>query len=67
MIKHVTTLTEIKLSPGRWYASAVMQQCFVHLLSKYDFKLADPEAGLTYTYTTIVFPRPGLKILLRER
>ena len=60
-------LIEIKSSPGRWYASAVMQQSFVHLLTKYNFKLADPNANLTSTYTTIVFPRPGLEILLQER
>lgn len=54
-------------SPGRWYASAVMQHFFVHLLTKYNFKLENPKADLTYTYTTIVFPRPGLEILLRER
>ncbi|CAD6584120.1 MAG: hypothetical protein ASARMPRED_001602 [Alectoria sarmentosa] len=56
-----------KPCPGRWYASAVMQQFFVHLLTRYNFKLADPNASLTLTYTTIVFPRPGLKILLQER
>ncbi|KAL8887621.1 MAG: hypothetical protein Q9215_004842 [Flavoplaca cf. flavocitrina] len=56
-----------KPCPGRWYASAVMQQFFVHLLTKYNFKLENPKADLTYTYTTIVFPRPGLEILLRER
>lgn len=60
-------LTEMKCSPGRWYASAVMQQAFVHLLARYNFKLTDPNASLTMTYTTIVFPRPGLEILLQER
>ena len=54
-------------SPGRWYASAVMQQFFVHLLTKYNFKLADPKAELTFSYTTIVSPRPGIEILLQER
>ena len=44
-----------------------MQQFFVHLLTKYNFKLADPNAGMTLTYTTIVSPRPGLEILLQER
>ena len=44
-----------------------MQQVFVHLLTTFDFKLPDPKADVTFTYTTIVFPRPGLKILLRER
>ncbi|KAL8879772.1 MAG: hypothetical protein Q9198_002682 [Flavoplaca austrocitrina] len=53
--------------PGRWYTSVVMQQFFVNLLTKYNFKLKNPKADLTYTYTTIVFPRPGLEILLRER
>ncbi|KAL8804076.1 MAG: hypothetical protein Q9182_002789 [Xanthomendoza sp. 2 TL-2023] len=56
-----------KPCPGRWYASAVMQQFFVHLLTKYNFKLANSKAQLTYTYTTIVFPRPGIEILLQER
>ena len=44
-----------------------MQQFFVHLLTRYNFRLADPDAKLTMTYTTIVFPRPGLEILLQER
>ncbi|KAI4224915.1 MAG: hypothetical protein L6R36_004315 [Xanthoria steineri] len=56
-----------KPCPGRWYASAVMQQFFVHLLTKYNFKLADPKAELTFSYTTIVSPRPGIEILLQER
>lgn len=63
----MTILTKIESSPGRWYASAVMQQFFVHLLTKYNFKLADPNASLTFTYTTIVFPKPRLEILLQER
>ena len=67
MVQSMAILTEIASSPGRWYASAVMQQIFVHLLTKYNFKLADPNAGLTFTYTTIVFPKPGLEILLQER
>lgn len=57
----------IGYSPGRWYASAVMQQFFVHLLTKYNFKLADPKVELTFSYTTIVSPRPGIEIMLQER
>ncbi|KAL8639240.1 MAG: hypothetical protein Q9226_008894, partial [Calogaya cf. arnoldii] len=56
-----------KPCPGRWYASAVMQQFFVYLLTKYNFKLADPKAELTFSYTTIVSPRPGIEIILQER
>ncbi|KAI4273321.1 MAG: hypothetical protein L6R38_006365 [Xanthoria sp. 2 TBL-2021] len=56
-----------KPCPGRWYASAVMQQFFVHLLTKYNFKLADPKVELTFSYTTIVSPRPGIEIMLQER
>ena len=44
-----------------------MQQVFVHLLTRFNFKLPDPKADLTFTYTTIVFPRPGLKILFEHR
>lgn len=54
-------------SPGRWYASAALKQIFVHLLTVYNFKLADLDAALTITYTTIVYPRPGLKILMQKR
>ena len=61
------SVADISRSPGRWYASAVMQQFFVHLLTKYNFKLVNPNAKMTLTYTTIVFPRPGLEILLQEK
>ncbi|KAL8762220.1 MAG: hypothetical protein Q9184_001737 [Pyrenodesmia sp. 2 TL-2023] len=30
-----------KPCPGRWYASAVMHQFFVHLRNTYNFKLAE--------------------------
>ncbi|KAL8812802.1 MAG: hypothetical protein Q9200_000769 [Gallowayella weberi] len=38
-----------KPCPGRWYASAVMQQFFVHLLTKYNFKTRGSQ-GTAYVY-----------------
>ena len=57
-------VSDMSHSPGRWY---VMKQFFVHLLTKYNFKLVNPKAKMTLTYITIVFPRPRLELLLEKR
>ncbi|TEY64666.1 hypothetical protein BOTCAL_0144g00020 [Botryotinia calthae] len=55
-----------KACPGRWYVSASLKQILVHLLTTYEFKLADDNKALTMGYTTMVIPRHGTKVLLRK-
>ncbi|KAF7913258.1 hypothetical protein BELL_0464g00040 [Botrytis elliptica] len=55
-----------KACPGRWYVSASLKQILAHLLTNYEFKLADDNKALTMGYTTMVIPRHGTKVLLRK-
>ncbi|EDO00298.1 hypothetical protein SS1G_14168 [Sclerotinia sclerotiorum 1980 UF-70] len=55
-----------KACPGRWYVSASLKQILAHLLTNYEFKLADDSKKLTMGYTTMVIPRHGTRILLRK-
>ncbi|RAL59086.1 hypothetical protein DID88_003566 [Monilinia fructigena] len=55
-----------KACPGRWYVSASLKQILAHLLTNYEFKLAEDNKKLTMGYTTMVIPRHGTRVLLRK-
>jgi cytochrome P450 len=56
-----------KACPGRWYVAHALKQAVVHLLENYDVKLEKEGDTGVFTWTTVIFPSPTSKILLRKR
>ncbi|KAH7096039.1 cytochrome P450 [Paraphoma chrysanthemicola] len=56
-----------KPCPGRWYVSDTLMLALIHLLTEYDFKIADKSASRSFFWTTAMVPRLSTRILLKKR
>jgi hypothetical protein len=54
-------------SPGRFFTSTEMKNVVAILISKYDFKLAEPNNTTTRLWRTIALPRRDTVLLSRPR
>ncbi|MCJ1398261.1 hypothetical protein MMC11_001458 [Xylographa trunciseda] len=53
--------------PGRFFASFQMKGFLAHLLTTYDFKLANENRQRTWHWRTFILPVSGARLLIRER
>lgn len=60
-------LANLRASPGRYYAAAVMKTLLGLLITKYDSELLDPQGPRWFVWRSFIYPRPSTKVILRRR